>query len=663
MKNFRPFQTIKNVHKRFLYVITALLLAVLTPLPAVASPTFTSQPLSTSYAGFGGMTTTADGSWWYIGSKLGVYAYIVNLTTSGTTIDYNIRTLSSDSNLILKNLTTGPDGNIWFNGLSSNSVRTGVLDISTGTVTTYGGGGSSYGSIGPMTIGADGNLWYSTRDPGSQNYTYLVKIIPSTGAITRTLISQDPNASLTASIASGPDGALWLTDDYIYNNKVRSIDIGFGGGSNYTMLNASPSNRPDNIVAGPDGNMWITTSEGRLLKLTADGVFTEYITSIGQVSHLTTGSDGAVWFTDGSKIGRITTSGSITHYTVPGSNIVGPISISHGPDDAIWFIYADSGGAKMGKLTVVPDFSNEPITSGFANPQSITTVDGSLWYLERESANFNYTHIGNRSATGVLTDYNLASLSGYAGFKAGSLTRGPDGNVWFVGLVGSSVYAGYLDISTGTVTTYPSSENSYNAPKYITAGSDGNIYYIIKSASSSRYRLMKVNISSGTTTVAFTYDITANITGLTSGSDGNLWMTETSFNRVYKYSVSGGGMSGHPVPTPNSWPTNIMSGPDGNLWFIEVNTKKIAKLTTSGSFTEYPVSPTAYPNYITAGPDGAVWFSDDASPRKLTRMSVSGVTTDYVIPGSSVGYVTSMTIGPDDAIWFNYSGQLGRLGY
>src|SRR5215470_15761453 len=63
---------------------------------------------------------------------------------------------------------------------------------------------------------------------------------------------------------------------------------------------------------------------------------------------ITSGSDGALWFTENgsNQIGRITTSGAITEYPIPSSSS-GPIAITTGPDGALWF----TTPAKLGRIT------------------------------------------------------------------------------------------------------------------------------------------------------------------------------------------------------------------------------------------------------------------------------------------------------------------------
>src|SRR5579862_1643518 len=83
--------------------------------------------------------------------------------------------------------------------------------------------------------------------------------------------------------------------------------------------------------------------------------FTEYaVETIGSYSYLTgitTGPDGALWFTEyfGNNIGRITTTGVINKYPVPAVSGL-PLGITLGPDGALWF--TEYGGNKIGRVSV-----------------------------------------------------------------------------------------------------------------------------------------------------------------------------------------------------------------------------------------------------------------------------------------------------------------------
>jgi virginiamycin B lyase len=96
-----------------------------------------------------------------------------------------------------------------------------------------------------------------------------------------------------------------------------------------------------------------------------------------------------LWFTDPgvNKIGRITTAGGSTEFPVPTANST-PFGITMGPDGALWFTENVRAG-KVGRITTAGTVTNEfPITTGFSKPSFITAgPDGNMWFTERVANN------------------------------------------------------------------------------------------------------------------------------------------------------------------------------------------------------------------------------------------------------------------------------------
>jgi hypothetical protein len=57
-------------------------------------------------------------------------------------------------------------------------------------------------------------------------------------------------------------------------------------------------------------------------------------------------------------------------------------------------------------------------------------------------------------------------------------------------------------------------------------------------------------------------------------------------------------------------PDGITSGPDGNLWITEPGVGGIAKLSPSGAVTEFFDGISGVPASIVTGPDGNLWFTE-----------------------------------------------------
>lgn len=158
---------------------------------------------------------------------------------------------------------------------------------------------------------------------------------------------------------------------------------------------------------------------------------------------------------------------------------------------------------------------------------------------------------------------------------------------------------------------------------------------------------------------------------ITSGPDGNVWITMPGANAIGKMTPAGqpgaGTVTQYAIPTSDSSPIDITTGPDGNLWFTEF-VGKIGRITTAGQITEYPIAPVrsngtarkadrAFAFGITAGPDGALWFVVNCcapggqADSKIGRITTSGDMTLYPVPAGTSPAV-GITTGPDGNLWF-----------
>src|SRR5712692_4410403 len=96
-----------------------------------------------------------------------------------------------------------------------------------------------------------------------------------------------------------------------------------------------PGQKPGQIAAGPDGALWFTQVD-RIGRVTTGGVITDYgVGAVGTPQGIVSGPDGALWFTEGAtkRIGRLTTAGALTHFDVG----VTTWDIAAGSDGALWF--------------------------------------------------------------------------------------------------------------------------------------------------------------------------------------------------------------------------------------------------------------------------------------------------------------------------------------
>lgn len=173
-------------------------------------------------------------------------------------------------------LTTGPDGNIWFTQPFTNKV--GRMTPS-GDVTTFGG---LSGAVPPFSSGE----------------------------------------SRPTEITTGADGTMWFVE--AHGNRIGRVTTA-GVVTEYPLDTGA---LPNAITAGPDGNVWFTRRDG-VQRIAPDGTMTFFP---GPTGHsIVSGPDGALWLTDGVKTYRITTYGVLTKVVGAGAN-----SITSGPDGNLW---------------------------------------------------------------------------------------------------------------------------------------------------------------------------------------------------------------------------------------------------------------------------------------------------------------------------------------
>jgi virginiamycin B lyase len=272
-----------------------------------------------------------------------------------------------------------------------------------------------------------------------------------------------------------------------------------------------------------------------------------------QPRHITLGADGAMWFTESVRIGRVDAKGKITEFLLPDTS-AGPDDIVRGPDDALWFTIPAGFPDAIGRITTSGAFS----TFGTCNAQQCFSIvphgitsgpDGNLWFTESAQ-----NTIGKLTPSGVFTFFAIPT----ADANPQGITVGPDGALWFAEFGANRI--GRIDVSSGAITEFG-------------AGS-----------------------------------ITGSPDRITSGPDGNLWFTEP-----FPFDSRIGRMTPSGIVTEfqlanDAQPRDIVGGPDGNLWFTEYGALQLARITPTGVVTEVqPVK--GGPWGIGRGADGTLWLT------------------------------------------------------
>ncbi len=322
----------------------------------------------------------------------------------------------------------------------------------------------------------------------------------------------------------------------------------------------------------------------------------------------------------------------ITEHSIPTSQSI-PFAITSGPDGAIWF--TESIGNKIGRVDPTTNAITEYKVSASNNgPAGITTgPDGALWIAE--ATNF-IARIDPK--TKAVTTYQTPLFTRQAGIASGS-----DGGLWFTQWLSSQV--GRIDPTTHDITEYGS---PVFAGAGITSGPDGALWY----AGNGLGVIGRIDLSKTPPDITEYPTPTANSgpIGITTGPDGALWFTETGnftfnnnklnffsgffgANQIGRIDPTTHVITEYPVPTASSSPFGIVTGPDGALWFTEATANQIGRIDpTTHVVTEYPV-PTSMsgPSGITSGPDGALWFTETAGNKigKIVIAAAGTVTASF----------------------------------
>jgi virginiamycin B lyase len=291
----------------------------------------------------------------------------------------------------LKGITKGPDGNLWF----ANGNQIGRITPA-GTLTQFPYTPDSpwapYAGASAITTGPDGNLWIT-----DVSYDDVARITPS-GVVT--FFPLDVQDEWTEAITAGPDGNLWFAATTLAHGTVAEPTARIGRitptGKLLNEVRVPGGDTIYSITTGPDGALWFTDEGGNAVgRVTVDGQLTEFaLPHRGSFPNaITTGPDGNLWFTetDGNRIGRITPGGQITEYTAPSPILrreygaacgqEGPFGITAGPDGALWF--TERSNNKLGRITVAGEFTEFALPTAHSDPNAITIgPDGALWFTE-----------------------------------------------------------------------------------------------------------------------------------------------------------------------------------------------------------------------------------------------------------------------------------------
>jgi sugar lactone lactonase YvrE len=224
----------------------------------------------------------------------------------------------------------------------------------------------------------------------------------------------------------------------------------------------------------------------------------------------------------------------------------------------------------------------------------------------------------------AITEFPLPTEDG---FSRGSLTVGPDGNLWFTENFEAIVFF----------------------PGFVRPG--GKIDRITPTGALTEFPLLDHGFAGA----------------LTVGPDGDLWFPEYSNSssatgKIGRITPSGA-LTEFPLPD-HGFAGAMTVGPDGDLWFPQSSPAgpgAIGRITSAGSITEFPLPragvPFSNPGDLTVGPDGDLWFYETApyiagtGPASIVRADLSQLSgTGVVAVAHSRKGITALRLGLDEAL-------------
>jgi len=251
--------------------------------------------------------------------------------------------------------------------------------------------------VGPMVAAKDGNLWFSEQ--GHKGGPALGKLSAS-GRLTEVVLPASDAAYAIRGVAADVAGNVWYTlsgtPDSGPTGKIGKVAPD-GSITEYAM----PAGVRPGAATVSGNDLWVASTSptgAAIQRVKADGTMTAFpiAGATQEPLWLTPGPDGNVWFTDVSKIGKITPAGAVTEYTLPAPQDGTAVDIwnaqlTPGSDGNIWFL----GLGGVSKITPDGAVSTMPTPGGKLTSLS-SASDGNLWIAFQPTAG---TPLAGKSGT------------------------------------------------------------------------------------------------------------------------------------------------------------------------------------------------------------------------------------------------------------------------
>jgi virginiamycin B lyase len=293
-----------------------------------------------------------DGSLWWT-----LYNNIVQLSATGIESYYNLSSLPYPfSAYWVMGLAAGPDGAMWFTMIGGE----------------YSNGGYSM-AIGRITT--TGEISYYQNDLLVNNRFSAYGGLPS----------------YLGTMTAGPDGALWFVA-LVSTAWVDVLNLGrITTGGAITMYPLPAISSVVRVpLASAGGALWLFTEE-QIWRFALDGSLTAVDVPHPYILGITSGPDGALWFTEGNSIGRLDLTGSVP---LPPTNLQATQVGTNGTQIQLTWDYGSDpiDGFTIQRKTPSGSWQSLPVTMSSTDRQLTDTVPAAF-------ATYSYQILAYQSTT------------------------------------------------------------------------------------------------------------------------------------------------------------------------------------------------------------------------------------------------------------------------
>ena len=406
------------------------------------------------------------------------------------------------------------------------------------------------------------------------------------------------------------------------------------------------------LTTGPDGAIWFTeTGNNKIGRMTTNGDYKEFTLPTFDERAKIVANKSGLWFSEPleHQIGLMTFDGKYTAIPLSRTAIDTPIDLVAGADGNLWFTENSDRLIRVAPSGDVAVFALKDKVNGFPLvPRRLAAApDGSIWFTYEED------QIGRLDAQGNVSTLPLR-LNGHllVSKPVFGMTVGADGSVW---------------LAQGPTITRARPNGAmveFSLPAGLIAAGDllpgpgGALFFIagaIGVASSAPLQLGKITPNGAISRAPLS--ALADPYGMTTGPDGAFWFA--SRNKIGRITPMGV-VTTFPVAAGASHPLSLAAGPDNSIWFTE-DVDSIGQLSARGGFIHYQLPAGTNPATIVEGPDNALWFAE-VGVNKIGRITSTYEYKEFAVPTANAG-LADMVAGSDGAIWFIESDarKIGRM--